>query len=175
MKPPPRKGKSSEPNLHDVGFQPLILSKVSGISTVILVGVEEHFPVFNGSSGVCVNSPILGSNGGNSCNFYWGGYLKVKIDGTPKGRLVKGPYKPIGRDCAIYFSTTVILHIYIHFAARSKNASMLLRRRRPPRQRYQRSSPEKHGVLVMEVAQFNPMDSILQHGKQPAPQLGKHY
>ena len=25
----------------------------------------------------------------------------------PKGRLVKGPYKPICRDCAIYFSTTV--------------------------------------------------------------------
>ena len=38
LKPPPRKGKSSEPNLHDLGFQPLILSKVSGISTVILVG-----------------------------------------------------------------------------------------------------------------------------------------
>ena len=92
--------------------------------------------------------------------FFWGWYLKVKIDGTPKGRLVKGPYKPICRDCAIYFSTTVILldfleivlHIYIHFAARSKNVSMLLRRRRPPRQRYQRSSPEKHGVSAMEVA-----------------------
>ena len=27
----------------------------------------------------------------------------------PKGRLVKGPYKPICRDCAIYFSTTVHL------------------------------------------------------------------
>ena len=26
----------------------------------------------------------------------------------PKGRLVKGPYKPICRDCAIYFSITVI-------------------------------------------------------------------
>ena len=26
----------------------------------------------------------------------------------PKGRFVKGPYKPICRDCAIYFSTTVI-------------------------------------------------------------------
>ena len=25
----------------------------------------------------------------------------------PKGGLVKGPYKPICRDCAIYFSTTV--------------------------------------------------------------------
>ena len=25
----------------------------------------------------------------------------------PKGRLGKGPYKPICRDCAIYFSTTV--------------------------------------------------------------------
>ena len=24
----------------------------------------------------------------------------------PKGRLVKGPYKPICRDCAIYFSIT---------------------------------------------------------------------
>ena len=36
-------------------------------------------------------------------------YLKVKIDGLPipKGRLVKGPYKSICRDCAIYFSTTV--------------------------------------------------------------------
>ena len=108
--PPPKKGKSSEPNLHDLGFQPLILilSKVSAIS-VILVGVEEHFPVFNGSSGVCVNSSTLGSNGGNS-QFFWGGiYLKLKIDGTPKGRLVKGPYKPICRDCAICFSTTVIL------------------------------------------------------------------
>ena len=37
------------------------------------------------------------------------GYLKVKIDGSeiPKGRLVKGPYKPICGDCAIYISTTV--------------------------------------------------------------------
>ena len=26
---------------------------------------------------------------------------------TPKGRLVKGPYEPICRDCAIYFSSTV--------------------------------------------------------------------
>ena len=26
----------------------------------------------------------------------------------PKGWLVKGPYKPICSDCAIYFSTTVI-------------------------------------------------------------------
>ena len=26
----------------------------------------------------------------------------------PKGRLVKGPYKPICRDCAIYFSITVM-------------------------------------------------------------------
>jgi len=25
----------------------------------------------------------------------------------PKGSLVKGPYKPIYRDCAIYFSITV--------------------------------------------------------------------
>ena len=25
----------------------------------------------------------------------------------PKGRLVDGPYKPICRDCAIYFSITV--------------------------------------------------------------------
>ena len=25
----------------------------------------------------------------------------------PKGRLINGPYKPICRDCAIYFSTTV--------------------------------------------------------------------
>ena len=25
----------------------------------------------------------------------------------PKGRLVKGPYKPICRDCAMYFSITV--------------------------------------------------------------------
>ena len=34
---------------------------------------------------------------------------KVKIEGPqiPKGRLVKGPYKSICRDCAIYFSTTV--------------------------------------------------------------------
>ena len=28
---------------------------------------------------------------------------------VPKGRLVKGPYKPICRDCAIYFSITVII------------------------------------------------------------------
>ena len=35
---------------------------------------------------------------------------KVKIDGLPipKGRLVKGPHKPICRDCAMYFSTTVL-------------------------------------------------------------------
>ena len=40
---------------------------------------------------------------------YTWNYLKVKIDGLPipKGRLVKGPYKPICRDCAIYFSITV--------------------------------------------------------------------
>ena len=36
----------------------------------------------------------------------WNWYLKFKIDSTPKGRLVKGPYKPICRDCAIYFSIT---------------------------------------------------------------------
>ena len=30
----------------------------------------------------------------------------------PKGRLVKGPYKAICRDCAIYFSITVLfLHM----------------------------------------------------------------
>ena len=36
-------------------------------------------------------------------------YLKVKIeiDGTDTKRLVKGSYKSICRDCAIYFSTTV--------------------------------------------------------------------
>ena len=34
-------------------------------------------------------------------------HLKVKIDQIPKGRLVKGPYKPIWRDCAMYFSITV--------------------------------------------------------------------
>ena len=27
---------------------------------------------------------------------------------VPKGRLEKGPYKPTCRDCAIYFSITVI-------------------------------------------------------------------
>ena len=32
----------------------------------------------------------------------------------PKGRLVKGPYKPICRDCAIYFSTTVFIYIYTY-------------------------------------------------------------
>ena len=38
-------------------------------------------------------------------------YLQVKIDGLPipKGRLVKGQYKLICRDCAMYFSTTVHL------------------------------------------------------------------
>ena len=30
-----------------------------------------------------------------------------KMAQIPKGRLVKGPYKPICRDCAIYFSITV--------------------------------------------------------------------
>ena len=37
-------------------------------------------------------------------------YLKVKIDGLliPKGRLAKGPFKPICRDCAIYFSITAL-------------------------------------------------------------------
>ena len=30
----------------------------------------------------------------------------------PGGRLVKGPYKPICRDCAIYFSLTVKQSIY---------------------------------------------------------------
>ena len=29
----------------------------------------------------------------------------------PKGRLVEGPYKPICRDCAMYFSTTVIVRV----------------------------------------------------------------
>ena len=29
----------------------------------------------------------------------------------PKGRLVKGPHKPICRDCAIYFSTTVMVKV----------------------------------------------------------------
>ena len=38
------------------------------------------------------------------------GCPKVKIDGLPipKGRLVKGPHKPICRDCAMYFSTHVL-------------------------------------------------------------------
>ena len=31
----------------------------------------------------------------------------------PKGGLVKGPYKPICRDCAIYFSTTVSCLVFI--------------------------------------------------------------
>jgi len=32
----------------------------------------------------------------------------------PKGGLVKGPYKPICRDCAIYFSTTVhVVAVYV--------------------------------------------------------------
>ena len=35
----------------------------------------------------------------------------------PKGSLGKGPYKPICRDCAIYFSTTVfdlVLNFFIY-------------------------------------------------------------
>ena len=37
-------------------------------------------------------------------------YLKVKIDGLPipNGRLVKGQYTPICKDCARYFSTDVL-------------------------------------------------------------------
>ena len=32
----------------------------------------------------------------------------------PKGRLVKGPHKPICRDCAMYFSTAVLqIHVYM--------------------------------------------------------------
>ena len=30
----------------------------------------------------------------------------------PKGRLVKGPYKAICRDCAIYFSITVSVSVF---------------------------------------------------------------
>ena len=30
----------------------------------------------------------------------------------PNGRLVKGPYKPICRNCAMYFSTTVGMKEY---------------------------------------------------------------
>ena len=42
-------------------------------------------------------------------------HLKVKIDGTDtKGRLVKRPYTPICRDCAIYFSISVYIYIYIY-------------------------------------------------------------
>ena len=37
-----------------------------------------------------------------------------KMAQIPKGRLVKGPYKPICRDCAIYFSTTVYIYIYMY-------------------------------------------------------------
>ena len=33
----------------------------------------------------------------------------------PKGRLVKGPYKPICRDCAIFFSISVTLLITVFF------------------------------------------------------------
>ena len=36
----------------------------------------------------------------------------------PKGSLVKGPHKPICRDCAIYFSTTVPHPIYLMLLAR---------------------------------------------------------
>ena len=55
-----------------------------------------------------VKKPSIGPiNGRKYLGNY--GYLKVKIDGLPipKGRLVKGPYKPICKDCAIYFSITV--------------------------------------------------------------------
>ena len=31
----------------------------------------------------------------------------------PKSRFVKGPYKPICRDCAIYFSITVLITYWI--------------------------------------------------------------
>ena len=33
----------------------------------------------------------------------------------PNGRLVKGQYKPICRDCALYFSTTVYIYIYVAY------------------------------------------------------------
>ena len=44
-------------------------------------------------------------------------YLKAKIDGLPipKGRLVKDPYKPICKGCAIYFSITVFLRCKMSF------------------------------------------------------------
>ena len=33
----------------------------------------------------------------------------------PKGRLVDGPYKPICRDCAIYFLITVHVFVFLRF------------------------------------------------------------
>jgi len=45
--------------------------------------------------------------------------MAVKI---PKGRLVHGPFKPICRDCAIYFSITVgeCLAILAHRTSEAK-------------------------------------------------------
>ena len=44
----------------------------------------------------------------------------------PKGTLVKGPYKPICRDCAIYFSITVRRLFFVaQFVAGGSMASLM--------------------------------------------------
>ncbi len=43
----------------------------------------------------------------------------------PKGRLVKGPYEPRCIDCAIYFSITVSIYLYLQYTQKKTNMDNL--------------------------------------------------
>ena len=57
-----------------------------------------------------------------------------KIAQIPKGRLLKGPYKPICSDCALYCSFTVLsyceLHVYTVSGVINQIGSLLMIRPR---------------------------------------------
>ena len=51
------------------------------------------------------------------------------VSQKPKGRLVKGPYQPICRDCAIYFSVTMYVFVFIFFSHVFCSCGVFLQRR----------------------------------------------
>ena len=89
-------------------------------------------------------------------------YLQVKIDGLPipKGRLVKGPSKPICRDCAIYFSIQLQSPIgfWDHISVPRMLASFSWRIRWAPPQNLEQKAPEnfQFDVSFREMYSLNP-------------------
>ena len=82
-------------------FQPLIFRQL-----LLLVSGSVWLPQFLGSLLVYFLE-AWSAGWGNYCDKTF--YPKVKLMAhIPKARLVKGPYYPICRDCAIYFSIAVL-------------------------------------------------------------------